>query len=56
MDNFILWVTFFRRNLNRFATDYLGLRLHKYQEIWLYLMGVCNFIVVIASRASSNHL
>lgn len=54
MDNFMLWVTFFRRNLNRFATDYLGLKLHWYQEILLYMMGICNFIVVIASRASAK--
>lgn len=53
-DHFIQWVTFFRRNLHRFAMDYLGITLHMYQIIMLYLMGVNNFIVVIASRASAK--
>lgn len=52
--HFIDWVTFFRRNLHRFAMDYLGISLHLYQVIMLYLMGICNFIVVIASRASAK--
>lgn len=54
IDHFILWVTFFRRNLHRFAIDYLGITLHLYQIIMLYLMGINNFIVVIASRASAK--
>jgi len=53
-DHFIQWVTFFRRNLHRFAMDYLGLKLHLYQIIMLYLMGICQFFVVIASRASAK--
>lgn len=53
-DHFMLWVTFFRRNMHRFATDYLGLKLHLYQVIMLFLMGVNQFIVVIASRASAK--
>lgn len=54
LENFIDWVTFFRRNLHRFATDYLGIKLHLYQVIMLYLMGICHFIVVVASRASAK--
>lgn len=54
VDHFIQWVTFFRRNLHRFAMDYLGLKLHLYQIIMLYLMGINQFIVVIASRASAK--
>ena len=52
--NFIDWITFFRRNLHRFATDYLGIKLHWYQAIMLYLMGINNCIVVVASRASAK--
>ena len=52
--NFILWVTFWRRNLHRFATDYLGLPLKIYQVIMLYLMGINNTFVCIASRASAK--
>lgn len=54
MDHFIQWVTFFRKNLHRFAMDYLGIKLHLYQIIMLYMMGINNFIVVIASRASAK--
>lgn len=54
VNHFMLWMTFFRRNLHRFAMDYLGIKLHLYQIIMLYLMGVNNFIVVVASRASAK--
>jgi len=52
--HFIDWITFFRRNLHRFASDYLGIKLFLYQTIMLYLMGISNFFVVIASRASAK--
>ena len=54
VDHFILWVTFFRRNLHRFATDYLGIKLHLYQIVMLYLMGISQFIVVVAARATAK--
>lgn len=54
LENYMLWITFFRRNLHRFAIDYLGFKLHLYQIIWLYLIGINTFFVVIASRASAK--
>ena len=54
MDHVFLWNTFFRRNLHRFAIDFLGINLHAYQAILLYMMGVCQFVVVIASRAAAK--
>lgn len=54
VDHLMLWITFFRRNLHRCATDYLGIKLHTYQVIMLYLMGISDFFVVIASRASAK--
>lgn len=54
VDHFIMWTTFFRRNFHRCAIDYLGLRLHLYQVIMLYLMGICRFFVTIASRACAK--
>ena len=54
MDHVFLWNTFFRRNLHRFAIDFLGINLHIYQAILLYMMGICQFIVVIASRAAAK--
>lgn len=54
MDNFLLWNTFFRRNLHRVAIDYLGLKLHLYQILILYIMGVSRFIAIIASRSAAK--
>lgn len=54
VDHFFQWMTFFRRNLHRLAMDYLGIKLYLYQIIMLYLMGINQFIVVIASRASAK--
>lgn len=54
VDHCLHWLTFFRRNFHRCATDYLGIKLHFYQTIMMYLMGIYEFIVVIASRASAK--
>lgn len=54
VDHLMQWITFFRRNLHRFVKDYLGITLHWYQMIMIYLMGINDFIVVIASRASAK--
>lgn len=52
--NTFLWSTFFRRNLHRLATDYLGIRLHLYQQLILYLMGISQLIVIVACRAAAK--
>jgi len=49
-----LWSTFFRRNLHRLAIDYLGIKLHLYQQLILYLMGISQFIVIVACRAAAK--
>ena len=54
VDNLYLWSTFFRRNLHRVAIDYLGLKLHLYQVIILYFMGISQFIAIIASRSAAK--
>jgi len=54
VNNFIEWITFFRRNLHRFATDYLGIKLHLYQIIILYLMGTKHFTTIVACRAAAK--
>lgn len=53
-DHFMQWVSFFRRNLHRFASDYLGIKLYPYQNVMLYLMGRSRFFVVVASRAAAK--
>lgn len=52
--NTIAWITFFRRNLHRFAIDYLGIPLYEYQALMLYLMGNGDFNVTIGSRSISK--
>ena len=52
--NTIAWCTFFRRNLHRFAIDYLKLNLHLYQQIALQQMGQANSICIIASRNAAK--
>ena len=54
VDHILLWNTFFRRNLHRLAIDYLKINIHIYQAIILYLMGICNFIVIVACRAAAK--
>lgn len=50
----LAWGTFFRRNMNRFVTDYLKISLYEYQAIAIYEMGVSNLICIIASRNSAK--
>lgn len=54
VDHVFLWNTFFRRNLHRVAIDYLGIKLHLYQAIILYLMGISQLVAIIASRAAAK--
>lgn len=54
VEQFLIWNTFYRRNLHRFAQDYLGLSLHFYQILILWAMSWSRLIVVIAARASSK--
>lgn len=46
----LAWCTFWRRNLHRFALDYLKLKLYDYQILALYMMGINKMICIIASR------
>ena len=53
-DQFKKWITFFKLNLDIFATFYLQLDLFLYQKIMLHLMGLSNLAVIIASRGISK--
>jgi hypothetical protein len=53
-ENIKNWVTFYRRNIHRFAEHYLGIKLHLYQIIILYLMNTCPLVVIVASRATAK--
>ena len=39
-ENTIHWITFYRRNMNTYAERYLGIKLHPFQHMMLYLMSV----------------
>lgn len=52
--NLMTWVGFWRRNPHRFAKDYLGVNLHLYQKILLYLMNVHDVFMYIAARGAGK--
>jgi hypothetical protein len=54
VERLIHWITFYRRNFNRFASHYLGLGLHLYQHIILYLMGLYPSFCIIAARSAAK--
>ena len=54
VDHVLRWITFFRRNLHRVAIDYLRINLYPYQALTLFLMGICQLIVIIACRAAAK--
>lgn len=54
INNIKLWTTFYRRNLHRFAEHYGDIQLHFFQKIWLYLMGISDTFITVASRGISK--
>ena len=54
MEKFLMMNTYYRKNLHRFAKDYLELSLYWYQSILLFLMGRCHVIAAIAARATAK--
>lgn len=53
-EQYILWNTFFRRNIFIFIIDVMKIKLYPYQIIWIYLMSVSPLFVAICSRASAK--
>ena len=53
-ERIIDWITFYRRNIPVFVEHYLGIPLHWYQIIWLYLLNIYITVVIIAGRASAK--
>lgn len=48
------WTTFFRRNLDIYAEDYLQIPLKPYQRIMMHLMGISNTFFAICARLSAK--
>ncbi|MBO3356261.1 hypothetical protein [Clostridium perfringens] len=49
-EKLINWTTFYRRNIHRFAEHYLGIQLHLYQKIMLYLMHLSPLVILLCAR------
>lgn len=44
------WTTFYRRNMNLYASERLRVRMHPYQHVFFYLMSVSDVFMAICSR------
>ena len=51
-EQFILWNTFYRRNIFQFIIDIMEIQLFPFQIILIYLMSISPTFVGICSRAS----
>lgn len=49
LDNFELWVEYWRKNPHRFITEYLQLKLYDFQKILIYQMNMYNNFIFVAS-------
>lgn len=52
--NFIEYVTYYRDNPHRFCSEYLGLRLHWWQQLVLYTMWTKESTIFIAGRGAGK--
>lgn len=50
MNGINAWCSFYRANPHRFCEDYLNIKLKLFQQIILYMMNWCNYIMYIAAR------
>lgn len=53
-ENIKKWTTFYRRNWNLYAAHRLKIKLHPFQHIMLYLIGVSQVFFAICSRGLSK--
>jgi len=53
-EQWLLWVTFFRRNIHRFIIDVMGIKLFPFQILWIYAMQISPLFVAICSRTASK--
>lgn len=44
------WTAYYRNNIDKFAEDYLHIRLKLFQRIVLVMMNICSTVVMIACR------
>lgn len=54
VETLINWITFYRRNMHRFAMHYLGLKIYLYQAYILWQLAKSTEAVIVASRAAAK--
>lgn len=52
--NLMKWVGYWRKNPQKFAEDYIGIKLHTYQKILIYMMNINDIFMYIASRGAGK--
>lgn len=50
LDGVAIWASYYRENVNRFATEFLHINLKMFQAILLVMMDLSTIFVFIASR------
>lgn len=53
-DNFEVWIGYWRANIHRFITEYLGLNLYDFQKPLIYYMDKYPNFIFIASRGAAK--
>lgn len=48
------WVGYWRKNPQKFVSDYIGLQLHLYQKVLFYMMNVSTWFMYIAARGQGK--
>jgi len=54
VERILMWATYYRRNPSRFVEHYLGLTLHLYQHIIIYLMSTVSSFCIVAARSAAK--
>lgn len=52
--NLMKWAGFWRKNPHRFVEDYIGVKLHLYQKILIYMMNINDIFMYIAARGAGK--
>lgn len=53
-DNLIDWCDYYRKNVHRFVSHYMGVKLYFFQIIWIYYMATRDSFVAIAARGDGK--
>lgn len=53
-EGFKCWTSFYRANPHRFADEYLGIGLHLFQKILVYLCFHVDYLMYLASRGQGK--